>query len=237
MATSENLIPIPGRLHSVATEGHVAGADEIYDDSLAMSQEQINALVLSGSINVILSASPSTVFLGAESLINLTAGSSTSADITITQGGNPIDTGGTGTGTRVTGSHTITPSADTAFSAAFVIGGLTKNASATVYAVNKIYYGIGTADSYAGITTYKEARRNPYTSYTFTPTAAKKYVYVLIPYEMGAIDLSKVKLGDLGYNMQLITDNATDVDGDNRYRVYRSVADNQAVTFTITINS
>ena len=33
MANNENLIPIPGRLHSVATEGHVAGADEIYDDT------------------------------------------------------------------------------------------------------------------------------------------------------------------------------------------------------------
>lgn len=43
MATNENLIPIPGRLHSVATEGHVAGADEIYDDSLQKTQDVINA--------------------------------------------------------------------------------------------------------------------------------------------------------------------------------------------------
>ncbi len=28
MANNENLIPIPGRLHSVATEGHVAGAND-----------------------------------------------------------------------------------------------------------------------------------------------------------------------------------------------------------------
>ena len=43
MATNENLIPIPGRLHSVATEGHVAGADEIYDDTQAKDQETINS--------------------------------------------------------------------------------------------------------------------------------------------------------------------------------------------------
>lgn len=42
MANNENLIPIPGRLHSVATEGHVAGADEIYDDSLQKDQANIN---------------------------------------------------------------------------------------------------------------------------------------------------------------------------------------------------
>ncbi len=42
MATNETLIPIPGRLHSVATEGHVAGADEIYDDTLQKPQSIIN---------------------------------------------------------------------------------------------------------------------------------------------------------------------------------------------------
>lgn len=43
MANNENLIPIPGRLHSVATEGHVAGANEIYDDTLQKNQATINS--------------------------------------------------------------------------------------------------------------------------------------------------------------------------------------------------
>jgi hypothetical protein len=47
MATNENLIPIPGRLHSVASEGHVAGANEIYDDTSSMLQSAINASVSS----------------------------------------------------------------------------------------------------------------------------------------------------------------------------------------------
>jgi len=42
MTNSEILIPIPGRLHSVADVTHVAGADEIYDDLLSKSQETIN---------------------------------------------------------------------------------------------------------------------------------------------------------------------------------------------------
>ena len=43
MATNEQLIPIPGRLHSLASEGHVAGADEIYDDTQEKLQSEINA--------------------------------------------------------------------------------------------------------------------------------------------------------------------------------------------------
>ena len=42
MATNENLIPIPGRLHSVASDEIVSGADEIYDDKLSDNQENLN---------------------------------------------------------------------------------------------------------------------------------------------------------------------------------------------------
>lgn len=45
MNNNEHLIPIPGRLHSVATDGHVAGADEIYDDAKGKSQANINSEV------------------------------------------------------------------------------------------------------------------------------------------------------------------------------------------------
>ena len=47
MANNENLIPIPGRLHSVATEGHVSGADEIYDDTQQKDQATINSELIS----------------------------------------------------------------------------------------------------------------------------------------------------------------------------------------------
>ena len=42
MATNENLIPIPGRLHSVASDEIVSGADQIYDDKLLDNQENLN---------------------------------------------------------------------------------------------------------------------------------------------------------------------------------------------------
>ena len=43
MATNENLIPIPGRLHSVASDEIVSGANEIYDDKLSDNQENLNS--------------------------------------------------------------------------------------------------------------------------------------------------------------------------------------------------
>ena len=42
MANNETMIPIPGRLHSTATGGHVAGADEVFDDRLQKNQQAIN---------------------------------------------------------------------------------------------------------------------------------------------------------------------------------------------------
>lgn len=45
MATDKKQVEIPGRLHSVATEGVVAGANEILDDNKGKSQQEINASV------------------------------------------------------------------------------------------------------------------------------------------------------------------------------------------------
>lgn len=46
----ENLINIPGRLHSVAIEQHVAGANEIYDDNQDKLQDEINSILVTNSI-------------------------------------------------------------------------------------------------------------------------------------------------------------------------------------------
>ena len=46
----ENLINIPGRLHSVAIEQHVAGANEIYDDNQNKLQDEINSILVTNSI-------------------------------------------------------------------------------------------------------------------------------------------------------------------------------------------
>lgn len=229
---------IMGRIKVLEDSGGGSGGstttDKVYDNNASMSQESINTFVLNSLVKVSLTASPTVMFVGETKSITLsTTSTPTATSISIT-GGNistPI------TSTSGTDSLTPTSAGTTTYTASFVAGGISKTATAKVSAVNKIYYGIGTSGSYAGISTYKSVRTNPYTSYTYTPTSAKPYIYLMIPYEMGAIDLSKVKLGDLGYNLQLVSDSATDVDGSKRYRVYRSVSDNQAVTFTITVNS
>lgn len=45
MATDKKQVEIPGRLHSVATEGVVTGANEILDDNKGKNQQEINASV------------------------------------------------------------------------------------------------------------------------------------------------------------------------------------------------
>lgn len=104
MATTETLIPIPGRLHSVASEGHVAGTDEIYDDTSSMLQSAINASV-SGSITALQnnkadkSATVSTVtYTGSARKLQKTINGTTTdvftADNTPTSGSNnPITSG------------------------------------------------------------------------------------------------------------------------------------------------
>ena len=41
------MINIPGRLHSVATDGQVVGADEVFDDEKGKTQKEINDEILS----------------------------------------------------------------------------------------------------------------------------------------------------------------------------------------------
>lgn len=204
-------------------------------------QQQINDIV-SGDATVSLSASPSAIFVNEQSTINLTASANESATaIVIKKGSTTIDTG---SGTSKSASDTVTPDSvgTIQYGAEFTIAGNTRTASRSVSVVNKIYYGIGTEtiSDYqdfvedSGIQ-YQSARTSPNGSYTYTPTASNKYIYIIEPYSMSAINLDNVKLGNLGYNLQLVTDNAT-IDN-TRYRVYRSVSDNQAVQFTITVNN
>lgn len=46
MSNRNNMIPIPGRLHSVAVGEPVSGADEVLDDALNMEQSKINQLTV-----------------------------------------------------------------------------------------------------------------------------------------------------------------------------------------------
>lgn len=53
MPVNEVLINVPGRLHSVAAEHHLGGANEIYDDDLARLQSDINSEALTNVIPIL----------------------------------------------------------------------------------------------------------------------------------------------------------------------------------------
>lgn len=53
MPVNETLINVPGRLHSVASEHHLGGANEIYDDDLNRLQSNINAEALTNVIPIL----------------------------------------------------------------------------------------------------------------------------------------------------------------------------------------
>ena len=72
--------PIPERVFNAQKGGFVTGADSIVDDSLQMSQAQINAILMGDAINVSLSATPSPVFVGVQYTISLVASVNTAAN-------------------------------------------------------------------------------------------------------------------------------------------------------------
>ncbi len=57
---ADKLIHIGGRLHSIATGNIVTGANEIFDDSLNMRQDQVNALIINNDRYVTVVADEST---------------------------------------------------------------------------------------------------------------------------------------------------------------------------------
>lgn len=213
MANNEITNPIPARLKNVAIGGHVAGAEDIYDDELMMSQADINAIVIGGSVSVGLSASPSPVFVGEQREITLKATSSVGADITIKKGDSVV---ATGEGTSLTGSSTITPTSagNTNYNAEFVVGGLTKTASAVVTAVYPIWYGSGNA--WTSAQTKASPKTSPAGTYNVVVATAASYVWFVVPASMSIDHATKS-----GFDFPLEDPQSVTKDG-VAYKAYRS---------------
>jgi hypothetical protein len=228
MVNNENLIPIPGRLHSVATEGHVAGADEIYDDDLQMNQAEINAIVLDGTITTTLSVSPSVAYVGTTISVNITATSSVLTNtITIKKGDTVIATGTNKASQIVTDS--LNPvEGNNAYSAQFVIGGLTKNSSKHVVGVYPIYYGAGTA--YTEAITKASARTTPTGTYNVTVASNGQYVWFVVPATM---TINKATKG--GFDFPLEAPQSVTIEG-VAYKAYRSSNTYDTGTEVITLS-
>lgn len=174
--------PIPERVFNAQKGGFVTGADSIIDDGLQMSQAQINAILMGDAINVSLSASPSPVFVGVQCTISLVASVNTAANsIIIKKGSTTI---ATGSGTSLSGSDNITPSAagNTTYSAEFIVGSTTKTASKSVTAVYPIRTGTGA--SYVEGTPLSTPKTSPAGTYNINVAQNGSYIWFNVPSSM-----------------------------------------------------
>lgn len=216
---SDNRIPIPGRMRVVDVDGIGLGADEILDDTLQMKQSDINAIVLGGAINVNLAASLATVFAGTAIAISLTASSSTPANtITIKKGDTTL---ATGSGTSLPGSDTLIPvEGDNVYTAQFLIGGLTKNASKNVVGVLPVSYGALASYDAAGLTPLQAAVTKVAGQYTMTLDSTRRYIYFKVP-KRNVTGITSVGMGS-GAEISPVAGGYVAALEDADYRVWKS---------------
>ncbi len=225
---TEKISYIPSRIKNAAVGGHVAGADDIMDDELQLTQSQINSIVLGEAININLTVNPSIVFVGETKSITLNATISTPADnIKIKKDNNVISTG---RGTSLSGTDSITPSiaGNVSYITEFVLGGLTKTSSRSVTTVNKIYYGSGTV--YTDATNSPSAKTSPAGTYNVTVAVDATYIFFNVPATMS---IAKATLN--GFDFPLETPETVTIDGVS-YKSYRSSNTYDAGTLTIVIS-
>lgn len=230
---SETIVYIPGRIKSAAKGGHVAGAEDIIDDDLQMTQAEINEIVLGGAVSVGLAATPSPVFVGESSIITLAATSSVSASsIKIKKGSTEL---ASGSGTSLSAPDTITPtvSGSTTYNAVFQIGGMTKNVNKSVVAVYPIYAGAGAAYSDVAVDGNKQTARTSYNgTYNITNSTDAQYIWFLIPTSISA---TKPTAKMNGFDFPL--DDAVDVTlGGVTYKAYKSSSTQDAGSFPIVLS-
>lgn len=203
--------------------------NDIVDDDLQMTQAQINAIVIGSAVSVSLAASSNTVFPG-QNTISLTATCSTAASsIKIKKGSTVI---ATGSGTSLTTSYNLTTSeaGDTAFTAEFVVGGLTKTATRNVKTVYPILYGAGS--DYTDAQNEASVRTTPAGTYTIEVATGGDYVFFVVPRGM---NINSAKLGIFEFPLEAPV-NCTIGENNLEYKYYKSSNTYVAGTLTIVIS-
>lgn len=188
-------------------------------------QDQIDAIVADKAV-VALNASPSVVFVDTQNVITLTATSNTNATHIVIKKGNTVIA--EGAGTSLSGTSTITPSANTQYIAEFTIAGITKTASRTVSAVHPIYYGAGSQYTDADIEA--SVRTTPAGTYTINVATGGSYVFLNVPATM---TISKATMS--GFEFPLEEPQPVTIGGVN-YKSYKSANTYDAGTLTIVIS-
>lgn len=229
--TNRETTKIPRRQKCVDKEHpYIGGAVDVYDDDLLMTQAEINAIVLGGSINTSLNSDKTAIFVGEETAITLTAGISTPANvIKIKKGDTQIGSDGSGTSHSVQDTVTSDAVGTIGYTADFTVGGAMKHASRNVSVVQAIYYGGGDvySDVYGDTSKRASARISPNGTYQIVLSAIK-YIWFCIPSSMGA-----VKATFNGFDFPLDDPDTTSVSG---YSIYRSSTPQEAGTYNIEIS-
>lgn len=229
----------------MAIGGHVAGADDIIDDDLGMTQDEINKIAFASNITVSLTvpSSVATVFARTPVNVTLTATSNVkSKEITITKDGVSQPLATAENAATLSYIHSLTPVVgNNVYRARFKYSGIAdKTASRTVTGADKIFYGLGTEtmENYDSITSYCPVRTSPTGAvFPYNPTVGS-YSYILIPTSMGQINTEKIKIvsSGLGYVMSRIGGTISK-DG-TTYYVYRGDEPNNSTeAFSLTISA
>lgn len=223
---SNNPTYIPNELASAAVGGYVTSAEQIKDYNLGLDQEVINNIVLGDSINPSFTASPTPVFVNAESNISLNASIRIEADIVIKKGSEVLKNG-RGTTLSHTDSLTPTSAGNTTYTAEFTIGGLLKTVNKNIVAVYPIYYGGG--EDYTNARNQASVRTSPAGTYNIS-LSTSTYIWFVVPSTMS---ITRAIFGNLTFPLE----NATNVTINGvPYKVYRSSTPQAVGTYSIQIS-
>lgn len=197
---NENISYIPSRLKSAVKDGYVAGAVDILDDSLGLTQAEINGLVLGNSLNATFSTTGA-VFIGSSS-IKCTATFNTPADrITIYRGNyteeptgvQPIATANNITKLEYTDNTYQAVGGNNYYTAFFKKGGLTKRVVSNSVGVLHIYYGALTTYDSSNLTSFNTATTTVTRTYQMNLDGNTRKIYFKIP-NQNVTGITKVEL-------------------------------------------
>ena len=195
-------------------------------------QEQINEIV-GGDATVTLTASPTTIFVGQQYNISLTATTNKNAtSIIIKKAGTQIASG-SGTSLQKTDTVTADATGSISYSAEFIISGVTRSASRNVTAVYPIYFGAGMEQAdVLGVDACKApVRTTPNGTYNVTVADSPKYIWFFVPAGMPQITSAKMNGFDFPLDAQPDT-----TEGGVTYKVYRTPNTQETGTYSIIIN-
>lgn len=177
-----------------ATRAELAAESARATEVEADLQAQINAIV-SKDATVNLTATPSTLFVGASTDIALAATTNTDATaITIKKGGTTLATGSGKTLTHTDAGLVIESPGTLSYAADFTISGLSRSATRNITAVYPISYGALAGYDSTQLTQYATPTTAVARSYTVQLDDTRRKFYIRVP-KQGVAQVKSVVMG------------------------------------------